>query len=31
MASLEVCLAILRSAREEREVALEHQTGIAGR
>ena len=30
MASLEVCLAILRSAREEREVALEHQTGIAG-
>lgn len=30
MASLEVCLAILRSAREQREVALEHQTGLSG-
>jgi len=28
MATLEVCLAILRSAREAREVALEHQVGV---
>ncbi len=27
MATLEVCLAMLRSAREGREVALEHQVG----
>jgi phthalate 4,5-cis-dihydrodiol dehydrogenase len=27
MATLEVCLAILRSAREEREVALENRAG----
>jgi len=31
MATLEVCLAILRSAREQREVALENQTGPVGR
>jgi phthalate 4,5-cis-dihydrodiol dehydrogenase len=30
MATLEVCLAILRSAREQREVALECQTGLTG-
>ena len=31
MATLEVCLAILRSACERREVSLECQTGLAGR
>jgi phthalate 4,5-cis-dihydrodiol dehydrogenase len=31
MATLEVCLAILSSAREQREVALEFQTGVVGR
>ncbi|MEX0753185.1 MAG: Gfo/Idh/MocA family oxidoreductase [Xanthobacteraceae bacterium] len=28
MATLEVCLAILRSAKEQRDVTLEHQTGL---
>ena len=31
MATLEVCLAILRSADEQREIALEFQTGLTGR
>lgn len=30
MATLEVCLAILRSAHERREITLEHQIGLAG-
>jgi phthalate 4,5-cis-dihydrodiol dehydrogenase len=30
LATMEVCLAILQSARESREIALRHQTGIAG-
>jgi phthalate 4,5-cis-dihydrodiol dehydrogenase len=29
-ATLEVCLAILRSMREQREIALEHQVGVPG-
>ena len=29
MATLEVCLAILRSAHEQREISLENQTGPA--
>jgi len=30
MATLEVCLAILRSAKERREITLEHQIGLVG-
>jgi phthalate 4,5-cis-dihydrodiol dehydrogenase len=30
MASLEVCLAILQSSRERREIALRHQVGVEG-
>jgi phthalate 4,5-cis-dihydrodiol dehydrogenase len=28
MATLEVCLAVLRSAREQREITLVHQVGV---
>jgi phthalate 4,5-cis-dihydrodiol dehydrogenase len=31
MATVEVCLAILRSAREQREISLDNQTGLTGR
>jgi phthalate 4,5-cis-dihydrodiol dehydrogenase len=31
MATMEVCLAILRSAREEKEIPLENQTGLPTR
>ena len=31
LATLEVCLAILESAREKKEIHLRHQAGIAGR
>jgi len=28
MATMEVCLAMLRSAREEKDIPLRHQTGL---
>jgi phthalate 4,5-cis-dihydrodiol dehydrogenase len=29
LATMEVCLAMLRSAREQREIVLQHQVGVA--